>query len=389
MSSQPRTNNEVQPYNEGKAVEVRIPTETGELLLSPTIVRKYLVNGQGAVTDQEIMMFLGLCRYQRLNPFLREAYLIKYGSQPAAIVVGKEAFLKRSRQCPDFRGHKAGVIVMSQDGGIHHNDGFVPEGQKLVGGWAEIYMDNWPFPLRVEVDLKEYLGRKSDGSVNRMWQEKPATMIRKVALVQALREAFPSVLGAMYTPEEVGTDPDSLPTQSVVIDQEPTAQQQQPEQNGDGGGADPREQDSSTRRARRNKFDFEGQQYLTCGVTPEQLRELRLAMSSNEKARAIVTNQLKTIGYAIKDGLTYLKMDEAAVLLEQIKISQATLMPHEPATEEPAQQQTSNGPATVTCPLDSSTRNVAEFCHQTCKVRKDDGWCPAIDEPPMAEGGVI
>ena len=58
--------------------------------LSPNTVRRYLVNGSGEVTDQEVAMFIGLCKYQHLNPFLREAYLIKYGNQPATIVTGKE-----------------------------------------------------------------------------------------------------------------------------------------------------------------------------------------------------------------------------------------------------------------------------------------------------------
>lgn len=39
-----------------------------------------------------------------------------------------------------------------------------------------------------------------------LWNEKPSTMIRKVALVQALREAFPAQLGAMYTPEEASVE---------------------------------------------------------------------------------------------------------------------------------------------------------------------------------------
>ena len=34
----------------------------------------------------------------------------------------------------------------------------------------------------------------------------PATMIRKVALVQALREAFPSELSGMYDQSEMGVD---------------------------------------------------------------------------------------------------------------------------------------------------------------------------------------
>ena len=54
--------------------------------------------------------------------------------------------------------------------------------------------------------MEEYAGRKKDGSMNGQWSKKPATMIRKVALVQALREAFPKALGGMYTAEEQGQE---------------------------------------------------------------------------------------------------------------------------------------------------------------------------------------
>ena len=46
------------------------------------------------------------------------------------------------------------------------------------------------------VNLNEYDKKQST------WKEKPSTMIRKVAIVQAMREAFPAQLGAMYTQEE-------------------------------------------------------------------------------------------------------------------------------------------------------------------------------------------
>ena len=72
--------------------------------LSPGIIRKYLVAGGGQVTDSEVMMFLSLCRFQHLNPFLREAYLIKYGNEAATMVVGKDVFVKRAMKDPDFKG---------------------------------------------------------------------------------------------------------------------------------------------------------------------------------------------------------------------------------------------------------------------------------------------
>ena len=46
--------------------------------LSPQIVRDYLVSGdKERVSMQEIVMFINLCKFNGLNPWLREAYCIK------------------------------------------------------------------------------------------------------------------------------------------------------------------------------------------------------------------------------------------------------------------------------------------------------------------------
>lgn len=173
--------------------------------ISPTLIRKYLVSGNGQVTDQEVMMFLSLCKFQKLNPFLREAYLIKYGNQPATIVTGKEAFAKRAMRNPNYAGYEAGVvIVIDETGEMEQRVGtIVLAGETLVGGWARVYVKGWVNPLMVTVSFDEYCLKK-DGRPASNWAVKPATMIRKVALVQALREAFPEDLGGLYTAEESG-----------------------------------------------------------------------------------------------------------------------------------------------------------------------------------------
>lgn len=175
--------------------------------LSPATVRNYLVNGGGNVTDQEVMMFLTLCRYQRLNPFLKEVYLIKYGNSPATIVTGKELFMKRANRNPNYAGKKAGIIVASKENGaVTEREGtvYIPETEELIGGWAKVYIKGHTEPEYASVSFNEYAGRKSDGTLNSQWATKPATMIRKVALVQALREAFPEDFGGLYSPEEMG-----------------------------------------------------------------------------------------------------------------------------------------------------------------------------------------
>ena len=62
-----------------------------EITLTPGTVKNYLVSGEkDRVSDQEVAMFINLCRFTGLNPWLREAYCIKYGSEPATLVVGKD-----------------------------------------------------------------------------------------------------------------------------------------------------------------------------------------------------------------------------------------------------------------------------------------------------------
>ena len=115
----------------------------GELVkISPNMIRKYLVNGGGNVSDGEVMMFMSLCKYQHLNPFLKEAYLIKYGNNdPATIVTGKDVFTKRADSNPNYNGKKAGVIVLKKDGTVEEREGsMVLPDEKLVGGWAKVFI---------------------------------------------------------------------------------------------------------------------------------------------------------------------------------------------------------------------------------------------------------
>lgn len=202
--------NRLAPKKEGaKPLEITYQANGREVRMTPGMVKKYLVSGNpDAVTDQEIMMFMMLCKNAGLDPWLREAYCIKYGnSQPATLVVGKEAFQKRADAEPAFDGQEAGIIVLDADGKLQRREGtLLLADETLLGGWAKVYRKDRSHPSVAECSLSEYIGRKKDGSINGQWGGKPATMIRKVALVQALREAFPARLGALYTSEEKGVE---------------------------------------------------------------------------------------------------------------------------------------------------------------------------------------
>lgn len=180
-----------------------------EVKLSGNMVAQYLTRGNGNVSDQEIVMFMQLCKFQKLNPFLNEAYLIKFGSQPAQIIVSKEAFMKRAEAHPKYQGLEAGVIV-ERDGQMVEIEGAVKlKADVLVGGWASIYRADRERPISIKISLSEF------GKGQATWKDMPLNMIRKTAIVNALREAFPDNVGALYTEEESSVSEAPKPVEDV------------------------------------------------------------------------------------------------------------------------------------------------------------------------------
>ena len=199
----------------------------GQVLTADT-VRNYLTSGDGKVSDQEVIMFVELCKAQNLNPFVRDAYLIKMGDNyPAQIVVGKDVFIKRASANPNFNGMKAGIVVLDKDGQIQEREGALKlPGEQLVGGWCEVYLKDKDYPTKSLVSFEEYAQKnKKTGQLNSMWSSKGATMIRKVAQSQALREAFPNELRGLYQQEEMGVDT-KLPQKEVRVGYATTGQKQ-------------------------------------------------------------------------------------------------------------------------------------------------------------------
>ena len=173
-------------------------------------------------TDAECKIFLETCKQYHLNPFTKEAYLIHYDNKnedtASTIVLGKNCYMQMAERHPSFDGFEAGVIVLTADGQLLNREGSIvydgeAGGEVLLGGWAKVYRKDRTRASYEEVKLSEYDTGKS------LWNGKKATMIRKVALVHALREAFPSTFGALYDESEV----------SVHVDAEGTAREVDPE----------------------------------------------------------------------------------------------------------------------------------------------------------------
>lgn len=194
-------------------------------------VKSYLVRGNPEkITDQEIVFFMNTCKMQKLNPLVAgEVYCIKFGNEPAQMVVGKGAYLRRAFEHPDYLCKEDGIVV------VRGNDIFQKEGcclypgETLLGGWCRVHFirNGKERTAFKEVQLAEY----DKGQAN--WKSKPATMINKVAISQCVREAFPKDYEGLYSEEEMiasGAIPANytiIPETGEVIEDDPTITQEQ------------------------------------------------------------------------------------------------------------------------------------------------------------------
>lgn len=204
-----------------KELMVSFEVDGSTVKLTPSIVQKYIVGSDSTITMQEFKFFTELCKARKLNPFLKEAYCIKYGNQPAQMVVSKDVFMKRAVLNKDYDGMESGIIVIGKNSEVIERKGtFKLPDEVLVGGWAKVYRKDWKYPTYCSVSFEEVAQKKKDGSLNSNWAGKGATMVEKVAKVRALRETFIEQFSGMYEADELGQDvrePENIVEQNEPI----------------------------------------------------------------------------------------------------------------------------------------------------------------------------
>lgn len=167
-------------------------------------------------TPQEVVFFMELCRSQKLNPFRREAYLVKFGNSPAQMITAEVVFERRANAHPDYEGMEHGIVYLDKNGAIQKREGtatYKAAGETLVGGWCRVHRKG-RIDSYAEVSLDEYNKNQS------LWKTMPGAMINKCARATALRLAFPSDFQGMYLSEEMGVAPDVTEVHAEVLPEE-------------------------------------------------------------------------------------------------------------------------------------------------------------------------
>ena len=184
-------------YSDEKGQEIKL---TGEDVI------KYISTDE-SVTEKEVVQFLNMCKYLKLNPFLKEIYLIKFKGTPGTFVVSYQAFLKRAEENPNFDGYETQM------------EGRIPD----LTATAIVYRKDRKYPVKVSVKYSEAVKKvidKSSGNLRptTMWTSMPEWMLRKVALARAFKEAFPNIIGnaMVHESEIVDIDNDDMRVQEEL-----------------------------------------------------------------------------------------------------------------------------------------------------------------------------
>lgn len=214
------------------------PTEQNQVTLE--LLGDYLKTLTNQLNDAQRKQFVAVAQAFGLNPFKREIYAVTFknkdGGTDLSIVTGYEVYLKRAELNPNFDGYEVTFdgslsrknVTKKGKFGDYTETVVEPDGD--FSCTCTVYRKDRNHPTVEQVFFDEFVQNNS------MWKTKPRLMLKKVAIANAFRKAFPVEFGGMpYTSDELPdnmTGADRLNQQGLteVKTEQPAIQQAAPAQ---------------------------------------------------------------------------------------------------------------------------------------------------------------
>lgn len=151
------------------------------------VLRRFIcVDFKGqAPTDGELMFFMLYCKRYGLDPFAKQAHLLKTKNGPQ-VCLGIDGMRIRAAQSGEYGGQDEPAFELDPRGAVVACKVVV---HRIVQG------QRVPFPAVAWM-------AESRGT-SPVWSQRPRGMLEKCAEAKALRKAFPDRVGAFYAPEEL------------------------------------------------------------------------------------------------------------------------------------------------------------------------------------------
>lgn len=186
--------------------------ESKELAITDEVLKNFLFANDTSITDREQASFFQIAKAFNLNPFKREIYCIAYGKgdkRKLSIVTGYEVYIKRAERSGQLDGWKVEFFGKFEKQRISkemngQNGPYTKVTEQVVElercyARITIHRKDRGVPFEHEVEFAEYTQN------NDMWNSKPVTMLKKVAIGQGFRLCFSDELSGMpYLAEEIG-----------------------------------------------------------------------------------------------------------------------------------------------------------------------------------------
>ena len=155
-------------------------------------------------TVRDAVRFMMLCQAQRLNPFAGDCFLTGYDGKNGpefSMITAHCAFLKRAETCADYEGMESGIILFDKETNVvsEREGDFKLKDEICVGGWARVYRKG-----RKPTYRRLSVAAMAPSYETKFWSDdKTPGQIVKCAEADALRATFPTLLGGLYSGEEL------------------------------------------------------------------------------------------------------------------------------------------------------------------------------------------